>query len=192
MTNYKTASFVWLGVTTLFQFAQKYTAALSAYGEVYGDGETENAFLDVSHSTLWRQLTVELSKIYDREQTCGEDNLSIQQLRKLCAQHHAFPGGEANEVIRALDNLQTRYEALLPKELRNKKLAHYDLMSAFTQKPPTILFSEVEQFVLDTSKVLASVGECLLVGELQFEYNEFVKRYTEDLYTIQNAKKMDR
>ena len=135
MTNYKTASFVWLGVTTLFQFAQKYTAALSAYGEVYGDGETENAFLDVSHSTLWRQLTVELSKIYDREQTCGEDNLSIQQLRKLCAQHHAFPGGEANEVIRALDNLQTRYEALLHWLSFAVRLKLYKGPPKMTQRP---------------------------------------------------------
>lgn len=187
MLNFKTAEFVWLGVVSLFQFAQKYTAALKAYGEIYGDGETNNPFIDISHSALWRQLISELSKIYDREKTCGEDNLSISQLRQLCLNHKAFPDGATEDILKELGSLQTRYEMLLSKELRNKKLAHYDLISAFTYRVPTILFGEVEQFVLDTSAVLTEVGERLLLGELSIGYESLVQEFKENLYKIQKS-----
>ena len=119
MPDFKSPEFVSLGLVSLFQFAQKYTAALKAYGEIFGDEGAENAFIDTSHEALWRQLMSELSKIYDRAQICGSDNLSINMLRNLCLEHPCFTKEENNATILALDGLQTRYEELLSKNLRN-------------------------------------------------------------------------
>lgn len=184
MQKLKSPEFVWLGVVSLFQFAQKYTAALKAYGEIYGDNGAENAFIDISYEALWRQLMSELSKTYDTAQTLSFDNLSMKQLRKVCAGHPIFQGEEGASVIKQLDDLQTRYEELLSKNLRNKKLAHYDLISAFTQEALPIPFSEIEQFVIDTSSTLNAVGKLLLLGELSIGYEAFADQYRNDLIML--------
>lgn len=109
----------------------KYAAALKAYGNVYKDDGAQNAYIDVAQEALWRQLMSELSKIYDRKSTCGSDNCSIRQLRQCCLNHATAMHGKSSELIAQLDALCERYESLFSRELRNKKLAHYDLKAVF-------------------------------------------------------------
>ena len=187
MTELKTAEYAWHGIFSLFRFALRYTAALKAYGEIFGDDGPENRFIEVAHETIWRQLMSELSKIFDAAGFGIFDNLSIKQLCKRCVNHAAFPDGEENELIKQMDELQDRYETLLSKNLRNKKLAHYDMFSIFTQQPEhPILFSQVEQFVLDTNAALIAVGERFFDGKFVSEYDELVEIFKENLSDIQN------
>lgn len=48
-TDYNEPHIVWYGIVSLFQFAQKYAAALRAYGEVYGDKESGNVYCGPPH-----------------------------------------------------------------------------------------------------------------------------------------------
>ena len=184
VTDYNEPHIVWYGIVSLFQFAQKYAAALRAYGEVYGDNEQGNAFIDLAQEAIWRQLLSEISKIYDKESTCGSDNCSMKQLYHVCCNHPRFPDRENDELLKQIDRLYERYESLLSKTLRDKKLAHYDLEAVFALESPYVPFDDIERFIVDTGSILSKIGVRLLGGELTFQYQEFVKEYKEDLLSL--------
>lgn len=181
---YNEPHIIWMAIITLFQFAQKFTAALKAYGNVYKDDGAQNAYIDVAQEALWRQLMSELSKIYDRESTCGSDNCSIRQLRQCCLNHATAMHGKSSELTAQLDALCERYESLFSRELRNKKLAHYDLIAVFSQEPPPIPFDDVEQFINETAHTLQQIGDCLLGVEVNFGYDELVKNFQASLLKL--------
>ena len=183
-TDYNEPHIVWYGIVSLFQFAQKYAAALRAYGEVYGDKKSGNVYIDLSQEAIWRQLLSEISKIYDKESTCGSDNCSMKQLYHVCCNHPRFPDRENDELLKQIDDLYESYTSLLSKKLRDKKLAHYDLEAVFVLEPPYIPFNGIERFIVDTGSILSKIGVRLLGGELTFQYQEFVKAYKEDLLSL--------
>lgn len=185
-TDYNEPHIVWYGIVSLFQFAQKYAAALRAYGEVYGDKESGNVYIDLSQEVIWRQLLSEISKIYDKESTCGFDNCSMKQLYHVCCNHPRFPDRENDELLKQIDDLYESYKSLLSKTLRDKKLAHYDLEAVFALESPYVPFDDIERFIVDTGSILSKIGVRLLGGELSLQYQEFVKEYKDDLLSLSN------
>lgn len=185
-TDYNEPHIVWYGIVSLFQFAQKYAAALRAYGEVYGDKKSGNVYIDLSQEVIWRQLLSEISKIYDKESTCDLDNCSMKQLYHVCCNHPRFPDRENDELLKQIDDLYESYKSLLSKTLRDKKLAHYDLEAVFALESPYVPFDDIERFIVDTGSILSKIGVRLLGGELTFQYQEFVKEYKDDLLSLSN------
>ena len=183
-TDYNEPHIVWYGIVSLFQFTQKYAAALRAYGEVYGDKESGNVYIDLSQEVIWRQLLSEISKIYDKKSTCDFDNCSMKQLYHVCCNNRHFPEGESDVLLKQIDRLYERYESLLSKTPRDKKLAHYDLEAVFALESPYVPFDDIERFIVDTGSILSKIGVRLLGGELTFQYQEFVKAYKEDLLSL--------
>lgn len=183
-TDYNEPHIVWYGIVSLFQFALKYAAALRAYGEVYGDKGSGNVYIDLSQEAIWRQLLSEISKIYDKKSTWDFDNCSMKQLYHACCNHPRFPDGESDVLLKQINRLYERYESLLSKKLRDKKLAHYDLEAVFVLESPYIPFDDIERFIVDTGSILSKIGVRLLGGELAFQYQEFVKAYKEDLLSL--------
>lgn len=184
VTDYNEPHIVWYGIVSLFQFTQKYAAALRAYGEVYGDKEQGNAFIDLAQEAIWRQLLSEISKIYDKESTCGPDNCSMKQLYHVCCNHPRFPDRENDELLKQIVDLYESYKSLLSKKLRDKKLAHYDLEAVFELKSTYILFDDIEQFIVDTESVLSKIGNRLLGIDVGWRYQECVKKCKEDLLSL--------
>ena len=185
-TDYNEPHIVWYGIVSLFQFTQKYAAALRAYGEVYGDKGSGNVYIDLSQEAIWRQLLSEISKIYDKESTCGSDNCSMKLLYHLCCNNRHFPDGESDVLLKQIDRLYERYESLLSKRIRNKKLAHYDLEAVFALESTYVPFDDIERFIVDTGSILSKIGVRLLGGELSLQYQEFVKEYKDDLLSLSN------
>ena len=185
-TDYNEPHIVWYGIVSLFQFTQKYAAALRAYGEVYGDKESGNVYIDLSQEVIWRQLLSEISKIYDKKSTCDFDNCSMKQLYHVCCNNRHFPEGESDVLLKQIDRLYERYESLLSKRIRNKKLAHYDLEAVFALESPYVPFDDIERFIVDTGSILSKIGVRLLGGELSLQYQEFVKEYKDNLLSLSN------
>ena len=185
-TDYNEPHIVWYGIVSLFQFAQKYAAALRAYGEVYGDKESGNVYIDLSQEVIWRQLLSEISKIYDKKSTCDFDNCSMKQLYHVCCNHPRFPDRENDELLKQIDDLYESYKSLLSKKLRDKKLAHYDLEAVFALESPYVPFDDIERFIVDTGSIFSKIGVRLLGGELSLQYQEFVKEYKDNLLSLSN------
>lgn len=184
VTDYNEPHIVWYGIVSLFQFAQKYAAALRAYGEVYGDKESGNVYIDLSQEVIWRQLLSEISKIYDKKSTCDFDNCSMKQLYHACCNHPRFPDGESDVLLKQINRLYERYESLLSKTLRDKKLAHYDLEAVFALESPYVPFDGIERFIVDTGSILSKIGNRLLGIDVGWRYHECVKKCKEDLLSL--------
>ncbi len=175
----------WMNLVVLFGFARHYTAALKAYGEIYKGDSSGNDFIDISQESLMRQLLSELSKIYDRESSCGRDNCSIKQLRKMISMIEEIGSKDRVELLRQIDELQKSYECLLPSDVRNKKIAHYDLKSIQIQFGPSyVLFKDIEKLVEGTDSLFAKIGNTIFAGELFSPYYYLVKKYKESLLEI--------
>ena len=72
----------------------------------------------------------------------------------------------------------------IKKELRNKKIAHYDLNSAYKDSPQPILFSKIEELVIDTSELLTITGK-LIFGDIPpITYEEAIQIYKDELLKI--------
>ena len=179
----------WMNLAVLFNFVRHYAAALKAYGEIYKGEQSGNDFIDISQEALTRQLLSELSKIYDKESSCGRDNCSIKQLRKMISMHTEISNKDKTKFLRQIDELQKSYEFLLPSDVRNKKLAHYDLKSIHTQLGPSyISIKDVERIIRDTDKLFVDIGLSIFAGEVVFPYESLILKYKKSLFEIQSPK----
>ena len=69
-------------------------------------------------------------------------------------------------------------------ELRNKKIAHYDLEAMFAHEQVEIPLDDVEQFINDTADILSQIGGRLFGAELATKYSELVEKYKNSLLSI--------
>lgn len=169
---------VWFAVAAYFQFAIGYTAALRAYGVVIGDEPSNNLFMQRSQEALLRQLYSEISKIFDAASTGKYVNCSINRIRQDCEESGKLSDKEKEEIVQQADELNKRYEEIFSKNLRNKKLAHYDLEDAWEPQYSTIAFDDIEKFVTDTAHFLNKIGSIIFKVDVNFfNYNEQVESY---------------
>lgn len=176
---------IWIEINSLFGFSIRYTAALKAYGLVFGDDQ-ENRFLSLAHESLWRQLMSELSKIYDRALTCGKENCSIERLEKACEESPFLSSERRDEFTKNMENMRKRYEMLFPRELRNKKLAHYDRAAIRKQIVDDYCFDDIELFVRDTASLLDKIGSAVLPADITSRnYDGLARDFENSLLLLQ-------
>lgn len=171
-------------LSSVFQFTINYTAALRACGKVYGDNDSGNLFIEISRETLWRQLLSELSKVFDNAKTGKNENCSFDRLLEACLSGSMFSKDDKSKIEKQTETLNQKYESILSKKLRNKKLVHYDLTSICRLDEP-IVFDDIEQLVLDAGETLNKIGVAFLGLEVRlFDYEKQVNNYVENLHKL--------
>lgn len=161
------ADTVWLGVANLVTKIMQETGALKAYSMCCQ--ETNNEFLKIAEDTIYRQLLMDISKFFDRPTIAGNMNCSIPQLRKMCLRETSkFVEGENDCLIKEIDDLIKLFEDVISKELRNKKLAHFDLEELFAFNQHFIIFGDVENLVVKLGNVISEVGARLMLVEVNY------------------------
>lgn len=117
-----------------------------AYSELCLD--TENGFLQISEESLSRQLTMNIAKLFDNASTCGKSNCSIRYLRELCINRKdIFTNGPDDVTIKKIDEVISRFEEVISREIRNKKLAHFDLDELYLLRQTCISFVDIVDIV---------------------------------------------
>ena len=104
--------------------ARKDAAAIRAYQNVVEGTEVYNEFLDISHNSIWRELLIEIAKIFDSSRNGLNENCSVKRLRAECLKDtyvHIFPNGEEECSIQLLDVTQQFYDNLPLRKSRNKQ-----------------------------------------------------------------------
>lgn len=136
-------------------------------------------FLDLSAETMQRQLVLELTRIFDKDMSCGNKNCSLMMLKASCISNQKyFPNGEKDEYVLKIDKLCKTFKTIIPKEIRNKQIAHLDLQTLYSGKPSFVIFSDLYELVEETQSVLESICERFLginaklqsVAELKEKY----------------------
>lgn len=162
------APIVWLGVTCFVNEISKYTAAVHAINEIKEDAAKEawpnNEYLELADEAIWRQLISNITKVFDNDNTCRHDNCSLKMLKNLCIEDKdKFPDGEMDLLLQALEVLYKNFDSTISVEIRNKNVAHHDLIDLFTGEIKYINFSDVESLVEETIDLISKIGEKLFL-----------------------------
>lgn len=172
--NPNNENFVWFGIAAFTDEVIRKAATLKAYNEHFG--RTENVFLTLSHDSIFVQLLLDISKLFDKASFWGNNNCSFLKLREYCISNsNYFPDAENDCLIIAIDNLQNEYEELFSKHMRNKKLAHIDLEELFSFNEVYIRFDDVVTFVEKVKHLVSIIGQRIGMPEVKYPPMETYK-----------------
>ena len=179
MDRIEMISLVWYGISNILQQILMETGALKAYSTLCLD--TENRFLQIAEESISRQLTMNIAKVFDNASTCGKINCSIQQLRELCISYEdEFSNGNEDRTIIKIDEVLHLFEVIISKEVRNKKLAHFDLNELFSFKQIQIEFEDIQKLVNKLVIIIEELGDRLSLLQITYppieEYSKFYKK----------------
>lgn len=151
---------IWLDINVFNSEVRNCLATLIAiqrYKNNKGRDVNDNEFLALCEDSVWRYLSMEIVKIFDKDVTCGNENCSFEMFKKALDELDL-------DTVALQDNITTLCEkekALFPKELRNKKMAHHDLIDVNAMKLSIVQLKEVEELVEAIANVLSQVGEAI-------------------------------
>lgn len=178
MSEYSQPYLVWFGITTFLTQIRKYIAAIKS---LESNPECKNnPFLKISQEAITSQLLLDTAKVFDPAQYRGDENCSINLLKKLCLEdEQKFPLGEKDPLVAVIDALCARYNIVITKKLRNKKIAHYDLNEVFTGSCQAVDYNDLKELIEACSVLIVNIGKQLLGMEMRFpEFSELEKVYT--------------
>ena len=170
---------VWFGVSNILQQILKETGSLMAYSELCLD--TQNGFLQISEESISRQLTMNIAKLFDNASTCGNTNCSIRFLRELCINRKdVFVNGADDITICKIDDSINRFEEVISREIRNKKLAHFDFDELYLFRQTYISFDDIIEIVNGVIVIVEELGNRLEFLSVEYppitKYAEYFKK----------------
>lgn len=161
------------------------SAAVKAYWNVVGKARSSNMFLDTAYDAIWRELLLEVAKLFDPSDEGSNKNWSLFRLRDMCLKipldenySKLFPNGENLLFACAIDNIYDEYAVLPIKKARNKQLSHHDMSLLSKKEVIKISFAEVEKIVLKISSLLEIIYTHISIAKVSFlDYHELVSSY---------------
>lgn len=153
-----------LFIVTLVHEAQKNAAALKVFQKRTEENqEPLPAILEISRTAIEQQTLSIISKIFDSEKTCGYTNCSIETLRKLCAEQNV-----STNILKQMDELIEKYQSVVSKETRNKRLAHMDYDSMKAGTAYYIGFESLVELIEGLCDLLSAVSSKAMIGVITF------------------------
>jgi len=162
-----------MGITCYLAFISQYISAIETLQ--YDRPELlSNAYIELANQAIERQLTMDICKIYDRENYRDNINCSMEALRGAClACPESFPKEEKDELICEISSLYVRFEEIISRNTRNKKLAHGDLEELFSINAVYIEFEKEKELFLRTVETLEKVAHRLHMKD--WKISDFLK-----------------
>ena len=178
VTTLRDAKIAWFGLKVFAHEIGNYLAAVKAVGVIQkGTGKeiwTENKYLVLSEQAIWRQLVLDITKLFDTEKTGKYDNCSLKMIKALCLEEkylYLFPKGQDDPLIQAIDKMYDKYISTTTLHVRNKKIAHHDLNEIFLSNIPCLLFSDIEELANETIQLIYKIGIRLWGVPLEYQSN---------------------
>lgn len=185
---------IWFAIRVFVHEISKYLAAVKAVAEIQKDvGKekwTDNKYLNIAEDAIWRQLLLDITKLFDKEKTGKHNNCSLKTLKAICLEEksHVFPKGNDDLLMRLIDFLYAKYERIVSSEIRNKKVAHYDLSAIYTLSKPYIVFTDIEELISQTTIVIRLIG--VRLWGIPLEYPPVLaEKYKEAILNLIDEKK---
>lgn len=180
-------SLVWFGISQLMQEIMKEAGAVSAIYE--SNVLQNNEFIRISLECIERQLLLNLAKLFDKSRVCGQLNCSLPNLLELCiADQDHFPAGTTDPAVLNLKETIDLSEQLIPRGVRNKKMAHFDLLGLFAGNEVKICYSDIEIMLLSLVKSLNLIGIRLMGIDQQFpSLDQYIKVYRKQIQLLDSS-----
>lgn len=128
-------------------------------------------------------MLMNIAKVFDKEQTCGKDNCSINLLRRECLKHF----GPRDASVLAIDEAVAQYGQIMPSYIRNKKLAHFDLVELLSLTQIHIPFSKLEHITSLLIRIITiifsnmGVDYSLSLADITLRLKQELKKLTPSL-----------
>lgn len=153
-------------LSSLISKIQEYIAALIVVNKnVKANNLDETELWNIVKEALFLQILMNLSKIFDNEKTCGNENCSLRLLQSSLKNDDA----KYVELMEQIDAIYRDYEQVVPRSIRNKKLAHFDLNEIVNGEPTTIDLDDVKSIVLSLCSLITIISEQMLgFAEINF------------------------
>lgn len=186
---------VWVGIVSLTSEIWKYVAITKAYKKItaeYGYDSKSSNFLDVASQAIWDQLLLDISKVFDRARTCGNENCSVDLLKELIQKSNSFSNSEKETIKKEADRLCERFDEIISRDIRNKQIAHYDLASLSNNSEKEIPSEEVEAFAVSVADFLSKISTRILNERATLHFDsleDIIKRYEDDMRKICESNK---
>lgn len=186
---------VWAGILTATTEIWKYVAITKAYKRItaeYNYDSKPSNFLDVTFQAIWDQLLLDISKVFDRARTCGNENCSIDLLKELIQKSDAFSDPEKETIKKEADRLCERFDEIISRDIRNKQIAHYDLTDLFNNSAKEIPSEDVEAFAVSVADFLSKISTRFLNERATLRFDpleDIIKRYEDDMRKICESNK---
>ena len=135
---------------------------------------------------------LDISKIFDRARTCGNENCSIDLLKELIQESVSFSEAEKEIINQEADRLCENFDKIISRDMRNKQIAHYDLESLLNNAEKEIPSEELEAFVVSVAGFLSNISTRFLNerGSIRFYSLEgTIKKYEDDMRKIYESNK---
>ena len=144
--------------------AQKNAAALIVFQRRMEENQKPlPEILKKSMKAIEQQTLSTISKIFDPEKTCGHTNCSIKTLRNLCSEQNV-----STSILEQMDKLVEKYQSVISKETRDKRLAHMDYESMQEETVYTIEFEPLLGLIEDLCELVSAVSREVMTGEITF------------------------
>lgn len=186
---------VWVGILELTSEIWKYVAITKAYKRITAENSCDSKsadFLDVAFQAIWDQLLLDISKVFDRARTCGNENCSIDLLKELIQESTSFSEAEKEIINKEADRLCESFDKIISRDMRNKQIAHYDLESLLNTTEKEIPSEELEAFAVCVADFLSKISTRFLNerGSIRFDpLEDIIKRYEDDMRKVYKSNK---
>ncbi len=175
LSAYSDKEFICVAILSFVEEIRKSLAAMNVYGliecHILTVPEDQKVLWEINVESVWRRLVSDLTKLFDKDSTCGKVNCSLLQLKKFClrAENTAiFPSGESDPLIIAIDELKKKYDTTVSSDARNKKVAHHDLAALRNDPPSFINLSDINELVEVTTETVTQITSKLLPIDFVF------------------------
>ena len=183
-TEYSDKEFIFAAIISFVDEIRKSIAAINAYGiiecKLVPVPPEQVELWELNIESVWRRLISDLSKLFDRAETCGKSNCSLQQLKEFCLRPEnraLFPEQETDPLITAIGSLYQQYEDVISRSTRNEQVAHHDLKALRSTPPGFISLKALNELVEDTTKVVSEIGSKLFPFDVSFPSIEDYQHY---------------
>ena len=173
----------------------KCAAATKAYKKVEAENPdcSKNKYLSLAANAIWEELLLDITKLFDRARTFGNENCSIEMLKELSQNSSRLNAAQKEKLLKQADALYAEYQELMPTEVRNKHLAHADLQTILTYQRINISYESIEPFILRVLEFLSDISVPFFkyqyelvfhsLDEIATEYEKVLQSFLESTQT---------
>ena len=176
MSKYDTPENVCIALTTFITEVREQAAAIRAYDNVFQGRACDNIFLQRSYDSIWRELLLEIARIFDKANTRSCENCTFLRLKNLCLNEQyslLFPDGKKDDLMQSLDMVFSDYDQLPINISRRKQLAHHDLKQVIAGECIGISLESIENLIANTTDIFTKICTRFSLGFFEISFPDY-------------------
>ena len=177
-------------VTALFQLLEKTLnelAAIQAIQESRTNSKiTSSRFLQLANDSIVDNILISFAALFDKAKFSNSDNCSFLRL-KMLLESNDDDKKKYDSIISSINNISGESNSILPREFRNKTLAHNDWIEIFNHQNylkyrSTDNLDKIKDILIRCRKILSDILKIRFdIEAKEFDFIKEVNMYRKEL-----------